>query len=136
MKPEHPEWLEAIFHKVDRGCIEILPTCEPDAEQYAAQDYSSTDPVCPSVIQFTAVIDDASPARYTIGANGILCDDNIVANAGISAATVPDLIVALQARWDAEFGAGSGTWSVVVVGGTLIQLSGSSCTNVTLEFVI
>jgi len=44
------------------------------------------------------------------------------------------LIVALQARWDAEFGAGQGTWSVV--SGNLIQVSGTSCTNVTLEFAI
>jgi len=44
------------------------------------------------------------------------------------------LIVALQARWDAEFGAGSGTWSVV--SGNLIQVSGTSCTNITLEFAI
>jgi hypothetical protein len=133
VKPEHPEWLEAIFHKVDRGCIEIIPVCEADPGN-PAQDYNSVDPVCPSVIQFTAVINDADPARYVIGTTGILCDGNIVANAGISSATPADLVIALQAAWDAEFGAGQGTWTVV--SGTLIQLAGSSCTNVTLEFAI
>jgi hypothetical protein len=133
VKAEHPEWLEAIFHKVDRGCLEILPVCETDPGD-PAQSYNSADPVCPSVIQFTAVINDADPARYVIGTTGIMCDDNIVANAGISAASVAALIIALQAAWDAEFGAGQGTWSVV--SGNLIQLAGSSCTNVTLEFSI
>ena len=111
----------------------IVAGCAADPGD-SAQDYNSADPVCPSVIQFTAVINDADPARYVIGTTGILCDGNIVANAGISAASVAALIIALQAAWDAEFGAGQGTWSVV--SGTLIQLAGSSCTNVTLEFAI
>jgi hypothetical protein len=132
VKPEHPEWLEAIFHKVDRGCVEIIPVCEPDAESYAAQDYNSADPVCPSVIQFTAIANDAG--AYVIGTTGILCDGNIVTNAGISVATPALLVAALQSAWDTEFGAGQGTWTVV--SGTLIQLAGSSCTNVTLEFAI
>jgi len=140
VKPEHPEWLEAIFHKVDRGCIEILPTCEPDAESYAAQNYNSVDPVCPSVIQFQAYANDADPTRYVIGTTGILCDGNIVTNAGISAASPAALVIALQAVWDAEFGVGSGTWTVITglvpPEPSLIQLSGSSCTNVTLEFAI
>ena len=71
-----------------------------------------------------------------IGTTGILCDGNIVANAGISSATLAALVIALQAAWDAEFGAGQGTWSVVSTSTNLIQLAGSSCTNVTLEFSI
>jgi len=43
-------------------------------------------------------------------------------------------VVAIQAAWTAEFGAGSGTWSVV--SGNLIQISGTTCDNVTLEFSI
>jgi hypothetical protein len=63
-----------------------------------------------------------------------MCDDNIVTNAGISVATVALLVTALQARWDTEFGAGAATWSVV--SGNLIQVSGTICNSVTLEFSI
>jgi len=140
VKPEHPEWLEAIFHKVDRGCVEIIPICEPDAESYPAQDYNSADPVCGVAVQFTAVQNDAG--NFVIGTTGIMCDDNIVTNAGISEATPAALVAALQVVWDAEFGASSGTWSVV--SGNVIQLRGGyptdsesvPCTNVTLEFAI
>jgi hypothetical protein len=141
VKPEHPEWLEAIFHKVDRGCVEIIPICEADAESYAAQNYNSADPVCGVTVQFTAIANDAG--NFVIGTTGILCDDNIVTNAGISEATPAALVAALQTVWDAEFGTASGTWSVV--SGNVIQLAGSAigtttevvpCTNVTLEFAI
>ena len=83
-------------------------------------------------IQFTAIPNDAG--AYVVGSSGILCDGNIVTKAGISVTTPALLVAALQAAWDAEFGAGQGTWTVV--SGTLIQLAGSSCTNVTLEFAI
>ena len=139
VKPEHPEWLEAIFHKVDRGCVEIIPVCEADPGD-PAQSYNSADPVCGVSVQFTAVPNDAG--NYVIGTTGIMCDDNIVTNAGISEATPAALVAALQAVWDAEFGASSGTWSVV--SGNVIQLRGGyptdsesvPCTNVTLEFAI
>lgn len=140
VKPEHPEWLEAIFHKVDRGCIEIIPVCEADPGN-PAQSYNSADPVCGVVVQFTAVANDAG--NFVIGTTGIMCDDNIVTNAGISEATPAALVAALQTVWDAEFGSASGTWSVV--SGNVIQLAGSAigtttevvpCTNVTLEFAI
>ena len=135
VKPEHPEWLEAIFHKVNGACPVIIAGCAEDPGD-PAQDYNSANGVCPSAIQFTAVINDADPARYVIGTTGILCDGNIVANAGISAASLAALVIALQAAWDAEFGAGQGTWTVVSTSTNLIQLAGSSCTNVTLEFSI
>ena len=131
VKPEHPEWLEAIFHKVQGACPVIVAGCAADPGD-SAQDYNSADPVCPSVIQFTAVADDAT--NYVIGTTGIMCDDNIVTNAGISVATVALLVAALQARWDTEFGAGAATWSVV--SGNLIQVSGTTCNSVTLEFAI
>ena len=131
VKPEHPEWLEAIFHKVQGACPVIVPGCAADPGD-SEQNYNSADPVCPRVIQFTAVADDAT--NYVIGTTGIMCDDNIVTNAGISVATVALLVAALQARWDTEFGAGAATWSVV--SGNLIQVSGTTCNSITLEFAI
>jgi hypothetical protein len=109
----------------------IVAGCAADPGD-SSQDYNSADPVCPRVIQFTAVADDAT--NYVIGTTGIMCDDNIVTNAGISVATVTLLVAALQARWDTEFGAGAATWSVV--SGNLIQVSGTTCNSVTLEFSI
>jgi hypothetical protein len=140
VKPEHPEWLEAIFHKVNGACPVIIAGCAADPGDLA-QNYNSADPVCGVTVQFTAVPNDAG--NYVIGTTGIMCDDNIVTNAGISEATPAALVAALQTIWDAEFGTASGTWSVV--SGNLIQLASSAlgtttevvpCTNVTLEFAI
>jgi hypothetical protein len=140
VKPEHPEWLEAIFHKVNGACPVIIAGCAEDPGN-PAQDYNSANGVCNPTLQFTAVANDAG--NFVIGTTGILCDGNIVTNAGISEASVAALVVALQAVWDAEFGSAAGTWSVV--SGNVIQLASSAfgtttevvpCTNVTLEFSI
>lgn len=142
VKPEHPEWLEAIFHKVNGACPVIIAGCAEDPGD-PAQNYNSANGVCNPTIQFTAV-PVTGGTNFVLNANeSILCNDNFITSAAINAANVAALVVALQTVWDAEFGAASGTWSVV--SGNVIQLASSTfptttevvpCTNVTLEFSI
>jgi len=133
VKPEHPEWLEAIFHRVSQVCPIFIGGCGADPGELA-QNYNSADPVCPRVIQFTATTVTGG-TNFVLNANAsILCNDNYITSPAINAANVAALVVAIQAAWTAEFGAGSGTWSVV--SGNLIQISGTTCDNVTLEFSI
>lgn len=132
VKPEHPEWLEAIFHKVNGACPVIIAGCAADPGD-PTQSYNSADPVCPSVIQFVAAANNVG--NYVLNANdSIMCNDNYITSGAISVATPALLVAQLQIAWDAEFGAGNGTWSVV--SGTTIQLAGSACTNVTLNFSV
>ena len=141
VKPEHPEWLEAIFHKVNGACPVIIAGCAADPGDLA-QTYNSADPNCGVVVQFNAVANNAG--NFVLAANAsILCDDNFITSTAISVATPALLVAALQTVWDAEFGTASGTWSVV--SGNVIQLASSAigtttevvpCTNVTLEFSI
>ena len=142
VKPEHPEWLEAIFHRLCVPQALIIAGCTADPGDLT-QNYNSADPVCNPVIQFTAIANDAG--NFVVGTTGIMCNDNIVTNAGISEATLALFVAALQVIWDAEFGAASGTWSIVDLASKVIQLASNNltpptevvpCTNVTLEFSI
>ena len=133
VKPEHPEWLEAIFHKVQGACPVIVTGCAADPGD-SEQNYNSADPVCPRVIQFLAST-TVGGTNFVLNANtSIMCSDNYITSVAINAANVAALVVALQLAWDTEFGAGKGTWSVV--SGNLIQISGTTCDSVTLEFSI
>jgi hypothetical protein len=142
VKPEHPEWLEAIFHKVNGACPVIIAGCAADPGD-PAQNYNSTNAVCNPTIQFTAT-PVIGGTNFVLNANtSILCNDNYITSAAINAANVAALVVDLQTVWDAEFGSAAGTWSVV--SGNVIQLASSAfgtttevvpCTNVTLEFSI
>jgi hypothetical protein len=142
VKPEHPEWLEAIFHKVNGTCPVIIAGCAADPGD-PAQNYNSTNAVCNPTIQFTAT-PVTGGTNFVLNANeSILCNDNYITSAAINAANVAALVVDLQTVWDAEFGSAAGTWSVV--SGNVIQLASSAfgtttevvpCTNVTLEFSI
>jgi Ni,Fe-hydrogenase III small subunit len=133
VKPEHPEWLEAIFHRLCVPQALIIAGCTADPGDLT-QNYNSADPVCPRVIQFLAST-TVGGTNFVLNANtSIMCSDNYITSVAINAANVAALVVALQLAWDTEFGAGKGTWSVV--SGNLIQISGTTCDSVTLEFSI
>lgn len=134
VKPEHPEWLEAVFHKVDRPCVTIVSTCNDDPG-YPAQSYDSVNATCPAVIQFTAVSDGAN---FSVDADGITCDGNIVGLGGaVTNATLSGFVGALQTAWAA---AGmTGTWTVADASTNLIQLAGTAeiplnCSDVAVAF--
>jgi hypothetical protein len=136
VKPEHPEWLEAIFHKVDKPCITIVPTCNTDPG-YPAQSYDSANATCPGVIRFTAV--ENGSGNYVVDADGITCDGNVVALGGtITNATLAGFVSALQTAW-AGAASMTGTWTVVDADTNLIQLAGTEeipleCTDVQVAF--
>jgi hypothetical protein len=128
VKPEHPEWLELIFHKVDKPCITIIDPCNP-YPGYPEQSYASEDTPCPQVLVFTPVKNGAG--NYVIAANTVACNGNTITQGAISQATIGGLVTELIAQ------AGSlGTWAAVSGSTTQIQLTGDTCSSVDLPFVI
>src|SRR4029453_12260178 len=93
VKPEHPEWMVAILHKVQAPCIVIIDTCNPDPGALT-QDYNSAAPVCPTIITFTPT-KKASDGSYQILANTARCNDVTLTHAavGSAATTTIDLLV-------------------------------------------
>lgn len=124
VKPEHDEWLELLFHKRDRPCITIVSTCNTDPG-YPQQYYDSYPASCPSVLVFTAV---AKGGVYTIAANSITADGNVVTHIAVSQATLAGLIASLPTL--------GGTWSIYDSTTLKIQLSGSTFSSITLPFAI
>jgi len=131
VKPEHDEWLEAIFHKVDKACITIVDVCNDDPG-YPSQSYDSEDDTCPVEIVFTAVkcTDDDV---YDINADSIFCDGNLVNNLAISEATLTNLVAALNN--DGPAGA-LGTWAVYDEDAGQISLTDTTCDSVDITFTL
>lgn len=130
VKPQRDEWLVALFHKVDKPCVTIIDVCNSDPG-YPAQDYNSANTPCDSVVEFTAVQSDGG--TYDIAVGGITCDGNVVTMGGaISEADIGDLVTAIQAVWDAEGLAGD--WTVEDETAGTIQLTGGTCTDVSIAF--
>lgn len=135
VKPEHNEWLEAIFHMTDKPCITIVAPCNPDPG-YPAQSYSSVNALCPRVIRFTAVL--AAGGTFSIDADAITCNGNIVAlGSATSNASLATFVGALQTKWAAA--GRTGTWTVFDAANNIIQLAGTTsvplnCDDVQIEF--
>jgi len=130
VKPEHDEWLVALFHMVDRPCITIVAPCNT-SNGYPAQSYDSENATCPTVVRFTAVKNSAN--NYVLSATGATCDGNIVAlGTTTTNADLGDWVTAFQTKWAA---AGmTGTWSVVDETAGTIELDDTSCGDVNLSF--
>lgn len=107
VKPEHEEWIEAIFHKVDYPCITVVATCNDDPG-YPTQTYDSENSTCPTVMVFTSV--EQSGGGFSIQANSITCDGNVITHGAVTGATLALLVVDLQAKWTAA--GQDGTWTV------------------------
>jgi hypothetical protein len=125
VKPEHPEWLELFFHKVDRPCITIVSTCNTDPG-YPSQSYDSDNDPCTTVFEFTAV---AKSGTYQVAADTVLEDGNVVDHAAINVATLALLVAALPA-------VGGGTWAISDATTLKIKLTGSTSTTVSIPFLL
>lgn len=128
VKPEHPEWLELIFHKTDIPCVTIVSTCNSDPG-YPDQSYDSVNDACDRVLEFTPVANDSG--HYVIGANTITCDGNPITHSAIDETTLAALVTAIAAQVPEL-----GTWAVVSGSTTEIQVSGTDCTDINLPFVL
>jgi hypothetical protein len=126
-KPEHPEWLELIFHKVDKPCITIIDSCNP-YPGYPAQSYASVDTPCDQVLIFTPVLNGGN---YVIAQNSIQCNGNPTTHSAISSASLAALVTDLTTQVP-EFG----TWAIVSGSTTEIQLTGATCSTVSLPFTL
>ncbi|MCC7375398.1 MAG: hypothetical protein IT581_12155 [Verrucomicrobiales bacterium] len=119
-KPEHPEWMELIFHLVDRPCITEIGVCNA-YPGYPAQVYESSNDVCacPQEIQFTAIA--GQQGAYGIGANSIIVNGSVITHGAVAGASVAAFVAALQIVWNAA--SQPGTWSVVDAAARTIKIS-------------
>lgn len=120
-KPEHTEWLELIFHMVDKPCVVELPVCN-DYPGYPVQTYDSDgdpDCSCPSEIAFVAIANGAG--TYEIDANSILVNGVVQTHGAVSGATLAAFVADLGVKWTAA--SLVGTWSVVDLATRRIKLA-------------
>lgn len=118
-KPLHTEWLTAILHMREPKVIYTVAPCAADPG-YPTQNYNSANASCDGVYTFEPDAD--GDGHYVVDANSTTCNDNPLANGAIDAASIADLVTALNN--DAALGA-IGTWSAWGTNG--IQVSGATC---------
>jgi len=123
VKPAHPEWLIAFFHKVDRPCVVIVNTCNDDPG-YPSQDYSSDPTACPSVFEFVAYESDG----FNVAANTIKVDGNTISHGAIGEGTLAAFIAELPSIL-------GGTWAVESVPDKTFTLTGSTAESVEIPFL-
>lgn len=130
VKPEHEEFLIAVFHMVDKPCVTIIAPCNSDPG-YPAQTYDSANEPCPTEIEFTAVKNGAG--NYVLTATGATCDGNVIPlGTTTTNADLGDFVDALQTKWDAA--GQDGTWTVEDETAGTILLTGTTCASVELSF--
>lgn len=141
LQPRQIQWLSWIFHMAAPACVTKYEVCGEDPCYpcgVCPQDYNSANDHCdtPDATQTWTITSDALEADYgnykagtwLILANSTLCNGIPVAHPAINAATVADLVVALNLNLGFL-----GTWSTT--GGYNLTLSNSACGgDVTLEF--
>lgn len=109
-KAEHPEWMELIFHMVDKPCITVSPVCNT-YPGYPAQTYSSENTACgcPTEIEFVAIANQQS--NYQVAANTITINGTAQTHGAVTGATFAAFVSDLATKWSAA--SLVGTWSVV-----------------------
>ena len=127
IRPDHPEWLELFFSMRDRPCITIVPVCNT-SNGYPAQNYDSANDPCESVFEFTAV-KKSSNSHYTISANTIIVDGNVLTHSAIDTTTLAALVAALPAVLGGE-------WAIGDADLQTITLTGSTADSVDLPFLL
>ena len=120
-KAEHSEWLELIFHMVDKPCIVEVGVCN-DYPGYPTQTYDSDDGgqcACPAEVQLVAIAN--AGGTYEVAANTFLVNGVVQTHLAATGASLGAFIISLQAAWTA---AGfDGTWSVVDAATRTIKVS-------------
>jgi len=119
-KPEHTEWLELIFHCVDKPCITVSPVCNA-YPGYPAQTYDSDNDSCACAAEISFIAIANQGGTYDIAADTILVNGAVQTHLAVTGNSVANLVVSLQAAWDAA--SLPGTWSVVDAATREIKLS-------------
>lgn len=104
-EPAYTEWLTAILHLREPRRIFVVAPCADDPG-YPPQSYNSACDTCDTTFTFTPEAD--SGGNYVLAVNSVTCNSEPYNNSAISAATLADLVVALEA--DPILGA-FGVWS-------------------------
>ena len=127
-KPERPEWAVAILHDRQRSCVtEQTPCAGFTPASYSAQNYSSANDACETVLTGTLVTD---VGNYSIGAGEITCNGYNVAHPAASGLADRDAVVTWLTANLGELG----TWGAGA-GGDDVTLTGAVCQSLTLPFV-
>jgi hypothetical protein len=125
-KPEHTEWIELLFHKVDKPCVVIVDVCNP-APGYPAQSYNSQNADCPctSEVVITAIANAAG--TYATPANSIAVNGKVQTHAAVTGATLAAYVTSLNTQWAA---AGQvGTWTVADAATAKIKVTFTAAQN-------
>lgn len=130
MKPLNIEWLELIFHMRQPACIIVVPPCAADPG-YPVQDYNSENDPCPDTATHYFTPEENDAGNFVIAADTITCNGVPQNHAAISSATLAALVTDLAAALDPDLG----TWAVDA-DGVRITLSDSTCSSVSLPFVV
>lgn len=128
IKDEHPEWLITWFHKRDRPCITIIPTCNEDPG-YPAQNYNMDFDPCPieSEISLQAIANQLG--EFGIAANTIKVNGIAITHGAVSSVDFATLVTDLQNAWAAA--TQDGTWTAGDAATHTLTL-----TNPTVESVV
>jgi len=109
-KPVRPEFMDLIFHMVDKPAItiDLVSNTYPG---YPAQSYVMNNDACAcdSSITLTAVQNQFG--QYVVLANSIQVNGSPITHTAIASATLANLVTALHNAWSAA--TLHGTWSVV-----------------------
>lgn len=129
VKPQFVEFAELIFHKREPAYVVALNTSATDPG-YPDQVYTSENESCDTdTLAFTPEIDGDD--NYVIAANTIQCNGVPIVHVAISEASLADLVTALNAAGTNLLG----TWEEVVGSDTEIQVTGTTCFEITIPFV-
>jgi len=124
IRPDHPEFMVALFHKRDMPCLTFPDVCNPAPYPYP-QVYNMANAVCPADFIFTPC---TSAGHYIILANQIKVNGNRIVHNAIDTTTLAALVSALPVI-------SGGTWSIKDAAAGTIHLTGSTATTVELPFL-
>lgn len=130
-EPQYVELAEAILHKREPSCVYEIDTCNADPG-YPSQDYNSENETCPQdyptsdCLTFTPVADDSG--HYVVTANTIACNGVPMVHVKVDATTLAGVAAGMPTIL--------GTWSVVPGSTTEIQLCSTTCSELTIPWVV
>lgn len=126
-KPERPEWVVAILQDRQRSCVtEQTPCAGFTPASYSAQNYSSANDACETVLTI-ALVEDVG--NYSISASAITCNGVNIAHPSATGLADRDAVVTWLTTNLSELG----TWGAGAAADE-VTLTGAVCQSLTLPF--